>query len=52
MTGLEVVEERERDASWQRRRDEREAATRAIAEIRQEERDEERREEQEMMAAN
>jgi hypothetical protein len=32
MTGLEVAEERERDASRQRRREEREAATFAAAE--------------------
>jgi hypothetical protein len=45
MTGLEVVEERERDASRQWRRDEWEATTRAVADIRQETREEERREE-------
>jgi hypothetical protein len=52
ITGLEVAEERERDASRQWRRDEREAAARAMADIRQEAREEERREEQEMMAAD
>jgi hypothetical protein len=45
MTGLEVAEERERDASRQRRRDERAADTALEA------REEERREEQDLVEA-
>jgi hypothetical protein len=52
MTGLEVTEERERDASRQRRRDERDAATRVAVDSRQEAWEDERREEQEMLAAD
>ncbi|KAN0069187.1 hypothetical protein V8E54_012816 [Elaphomyces granulatus] len=52
MTGLEIAEERERDASRQRRRDEREAAALAAAEERLEVKEKERRKEQEMLAAN
>jgi len=51
MTGLEVAEERERDASQQRRRDEREAAALATADIAIEAQEEERREEAEILAA-
>jgi hypothetical protein len=43
MTGLEVAEERERDTLRQRRRNEREAATLAAANIRIEAREVERR---------
>jgi len=42
MTGLEVVEERERDASRQRRRDKRAATALAAADTAQEARGEER----------
>ena len=42
MTGLEIAEERERDASRQRRKDEREAAALAAAEKEMDEREEER----------
>ena len=52
MTGLEVTEERERDASRQRRRDEWDAAARVAADSRQEAWEDERREEQEMLAAD
>jgi hypothetical protein len=52
MTGLEVVEERERDASQQRRRDEQVAAANAVANMRMEAREAARREEQEILAAD
>jgi hypothetical protein len=52
MTGLEVAEERERDASRQRRQDERSAAALAAANHRIEVRERERREEEEILAAN
>jgi hypothetical protein len=45
MTGLEVAEERERDASWQRRQDERAAAALAAADTALEAQDKERQEE-------
>jgi hypothetical protein len=51
MTGLEIIEERERDASRQRRKDERLAAASVAADIRMEAREAERREEQEILAA-
>jgi hypothetical protein len=51
MTGLEVAEERERDASRQRRRDERAAAALAAADTALEAREEERREEQDLVEA-
>jgi len=50
MTGLEVAEERERDASRQRRRDERAAAALVAADTALEVREEERREEQDLAA--
>lgn len=46
MTGLEVAEERERDASRQRRRDEREAAASAVAERALEAQEKQKREEE------
>jgi hypothetical protein len=52
MTGLEIAEERERDASRQRRKDERFAAASAAANMRLEAREAERREEQEILAAD
>ncbi|KAN0067746.1 hypothetical protein V8E54_014311 [Elaphomyces granulatus] len=52
MTGLEIAEERERDASRQRRREEHEAAATAAVEERLEAKEKEREEEQEMLAAN
>jgi hypothetical protein len=52
MTGLKVAEERERDASRQCRRDEREAAALAAADVAIEAREEEKREEAEILAAN
>jgi hypothetical protein len=51
MTGLEVAEERERDASRQRRRDKRTAAALAAANTALEAREEERREEQDLVEA-
>src|SRR5271163_611604 len=51
MTRLEVAEERDRDASRQRRWDEREAAALAAADIAIEAREEEKREEAEILAA-
>ena len=51
MTGLEVAEERERDASRQRRRDERAAAALAVADAALEAREEERREEEDLIEA-
>jgi hypothetical protein len=50
MTGLEVAEEKERDASQQRRRDERAAAALAAADTALKAREEERREEQDLAA--
>jgi hypothetical protein len=50
MTGLEVAEERERDALQQRRRDKRAAAALAAADTALEAQDEERREEQDLAA--
>jgi hypothetical protein len=50
MTGLEVAEERGRDASQQRQRDERTAAARAAADAALEAQEEERREEQDLAA--
>jgi monoamine oxidase len=52
MTGLEIAEEREKDASRQRRRDEREAAALAAADVRLEAKEKERKEEQEILVAN
>jgi len=52
MTGLEIAEERERDASRQRRREEHEAAATAAVEERLEAKEKEREEEQAMLAAN
>jgi hypothetical protein len=52
MTGLEIAEERERDASQQRRRDERSAAASAAADCRAEVQEKERQEEEEILAAN
>ena len=49
--GLEVAEERERDASRQRRRDERAAAALAVADAALEAREEERREEEDLIEA-
>jgi hypothetical protein len=51
MTGLEIAEERERDASRQRRRDERAAAALAAADAALEAREEERREEEDLVEA-
>jgi hypothetical protein len=51
MTGLEVAEERERDALQQRRRDERAAAALSIADAALEAQEEERREEEDLMEA-
>jgi hypothetical protein len=52
MTGLEIAEERERDASRQRRRDERSAAALAAADCRAEAQEKERQEEEGILAAN
>ncbi|KAN0066635.1 hypothetical protein V8E54_010052 [Elaphomyces granulatus] len=52
MTGLEIAEERERDASRQQRREEHEAAATAAVEERLEAKEKEREEEQAMLAAN
>ncbi|KAN0073210.1 hypothetical protein V8E54_008430 [Elaphomyces granulatus] len=52
MTGLEISEERERDASRQQRREEHEAAATAAVEERLEAKEKEREEEQAMLAAN
>jgi hypothetical protein len=52
MTGLEVAEERERDASRQRRRDERTAAALAAADTALEAQERERQEEQDLAAAH
>jgi hypothetical protein len=50
MTGLEVAEERERDASQQRRRDERAAAALAAADAALKAEEKERQEEQDLAA--
>jgi len=52
MTGFEIAEERERDASRQRRREEHEAAATAAVEERLEAKEKEMEEEQDMLAAN
>jgi hypothetical protein len=51
MTGLEVAEERERDASRQRQRDKRAAAVLAAADTALQAREEQRREEQDLVEA-
>jgi hypothetical protein len=51
MIGLEVVEERERDASWQHRRDERTVAALAAANAALKVREKERREEEDLVEA-
>jgi hypothetical protein len=51
MTGLEIAEEKERDASRQRRRDERAAANAAAADVQLEEHERGRREEQDLVEA-
>jgi hypothetical protein len=51
ITGLEIAEEREKDASQQRRRDERAAAALAAADAALEAREEERREEEDLVEA-
>jgi hypothetical protein len=50
MAGLEVAEERERDASWQRRRDERQAAVNEAVEKEMDKREEEKMLEAEWIA--
>ena len=51
MTGLEIAEEKEKDALRQRRRDERAAVASAAADTQLEEREREKREEEELRAA-
>jgi hypothetical protein len=52
ITGLEIAEERERDASRQRRRNERSAAALAVPNRLADAQEKERREEEEILAAN
>jgi hypothetical protein len=52
MTGLKVAEERERDTSQQRRRDEREAVTFVAADTEMEVQERERREREDALAAD
>jgi len=52
MTGLEIAEEKERDASRQRRRDKKAAASAAAANVQLEEHERGRREEQDLVEAD
>jgi hypothetical protein len=51
MTELEIAEEKERDALWQRRRDKRAAAASAAADAALEAQEEERQEEEDLIEA-